>query len=110
MKPIPWIHSRLCHDTEMALVTLLDYLLREADRGKMSLLVLLDISATFDTITHSILMERLSELGIDGFALAWLWYFLEGHPQRVQLGENVFALWSISCEVPSEFDHLPDAV
>ena len=55
---------RLCHDTEMALVTLLDDLLREADRGKMSLRILLDISAAFGTISHGILLGRLSELGI----------------------------------------------
>ena len=34
---------RLCHGTEMTLVALFDDLLREADRDKMSLLVLLDI-------------------------------------------------------------------
>ena len=61
-----------CHGTETALVALLDDLLREADRGKMSLLVLLDISAAFDTVDHSILLGRLSELGIGGLALAWL--------------------------------------
>ena len=59
---------RLCHSMEMALVALFDDLLREADRGKMSLLVLLSISATFDTVEHSILLGRLSELGIGGLA------------------------------------------
>ena len=51
---------RLCHGIETELVTLFDDLLRDADRGKMSLLVLLDISATFDTVNHSILLGRLS--------------------------------------------------
>ena len=40
---------RLCHGTETALVALFDDLLREPDRGKMSLFVLLDISAAFNT-------------------------------------------------------------
>ena len=66
----------------------------------MSLLVLLDISATFDTVDHGILLGRLSELGIGGLALAWLWSFLEGHPQRVQPGENVSAPRSLNCGVP----------
>ena len=78
------------HGTETALVALYDDLLREADRGKMSLLGLLDISATFDTIDHSIL-RRLSELGIGGLVLAWLHSFLEDRPQRLQLGDSVSA-------------------
>ena len=66
----------------------------------MSLLVLLDISAAFDTIDHSILLGRLSELGISGLVLAWLHSFLEDRPQRVQLGESVLAPRSLNCGVP----------
>ena len=88
------------HGTEMALVTLYNDLLREADRGKISLLVLLDISAAFDTIDHGILLGRLSKLGIGGLALAWFHSFLEDHPQRVQLGESVSAPWSLNSVVP----------
>ena len=91
---------RPCHGTETALVTLHDDLLREADRGKMSLLVLLNISAAFNTVDHSILLRRLSKLGIGGLALAWLRSFLEDHPQRLQLGENISAPWSLNCGVP----------
>ena len=60
------------HSTEMALVALLDDLLREADGGNMSLLVLLNISVPFDTVDHGILQGRLSDLRIGGLALAWL--------------------------------------
>ena len=56
----------------------------------MSLLVLFNISAAFDTIDHGILGE----------ALAWLRSFLEDHPQRVQLRESVSAPWSLNCGVP----------
>ena len=62
-----------------ALVTLFNDLLREAYRGKMSLLVLLYISAAFDTVDHGIL-GRLSKMGIGGLGLAWLCSFLEDRP------------------------------
>ena len=75
-------------------------MLREADGGNISLLVLLDISAAFDTIDHGILLGRLSELGIGGLAFAWLRSFLEDQPQRVQLGERVSTPWSLNCGVP----------
>ena len=65
----------------------------------MSLLVLLDISAAFDTVDHDILLRRLSELGICGLVLAWLRSFLKDCPQRVQLGESVSAPWNLNCGV-----------
>ena len=77
----------------MALVALQDDLLREADRGKTSLLILLDLSVAIDTINHSILLGRLSGLGIGGQA------FLEDHPQRVQLVEMLPTPWTLSCGV-----------
>ena len=40
------------HGTETALAALQDDLLREADKGKMSFLVLLNLSVAFDTIEH----------------------------------------------------------
>ena len=99
---MPWIRFSRASGcaTETALVALYDDLLRKADRGKISLLVLLDISAAFDTVDHGILLGRLSELGIGGLAFAWLRSFLEDCPQRVQLGESVSAPWNSNCGVP----------
>ncbi|KAF7246048.1 Ribosyldihydronicotinamide dehydrogenase [quinone] [Varanus komodoensis] len=54
------------YSTESALVTLYDDLCREKDRGSTSLLVLLDLSAAFDTIDHgeavAVLNRCLAEL------------------------------------------------
>ena len=61
---------RPCHGMGTALVALFDDLLGEANKCKVSLLILLNISATFDTVDHSILLRRLSELGIGGLVLA----------------------------------------
>ena len=74
------------HGTETALVALLDDLLREADRGKMSLVILLDTLDTFDTVDHGILLGRLSELGIGGLALAWLRSSWRAIPRDCRLG------------------------
>ena len=94
------------HGTETALVALCDDLLREADGGKVSLLVLLDISAAFDTIDHGILLGRLSELGIGGLAPL----LLGGpSPESTAWGERLSPmepqLWG-----STGVDHLPNAV
>ncbi len=48
-------------------------LLLSSDRGCISLLVLLDLSAVFDTINHNILLNRLENfVGISGSELACL--------------------------------------
>ena len=60
------------HSTEMALLKVLNDLLLSSDKGFISLLVLLDLSAGFDTIDHLILIDRLENLvGLSGQALSW---------------------------------------
>lgn len=76
-------------DSEMALVAVHDNLLRVADGGWSSLLVL---SVALDIFDRSTLLDRLSE----DLALSWLWSFLDSHVQRVQLGDELsldFQLW-----------------
>ena len=60
---------RPSHSTESALVRVLNDLLRSSDSGSPSLLILLDLSAAFDTVDHNILYRRLQEVGITGTAL-----------------------------------------
>ena len=52
------------HSTETALMKVFNDLLVSMDEGKISILILLDLSAAFDTIDHAILISRLEHAGI----------------------------------------------
>ncbi|KAF7240555.1 Thromboxane-A synthase [Varanus komodoensis] len=86
--------------TESALVALYDDLCRERDRGSASLLVLLDLSAAFDTIDHGILLNRLAGLGVGGTAWRWFRSYLNGRFQKVVLGDYGSAPWQLCHGVP----------
>ena len=68
--------------------------------GSAVLMVLLDLSAAFDTIDHRILLHRLEEVGIGGTALAWLENYLEGRKQKVKIHDSFSLPCDLSIGVP----------
>ena len=75
------------HSTETALLQTFDNIFQSADLSQPTLLVSLDLSATFDTIDHATLLSRLSiSFGVHGTALAWLTSYLTNRSQTVRMG------------------------
>ena len=75
---------RCYHSTETALLKVQNDLLVPMDKSCGVFLVLLDLSAAFDTIDHDILIKRLRDnLGLSGTALAWMNSYLRGRSQSV---------------------------
>ena len=65
------------YNTETVLLKVVNDLLVRINEGKLSVLVLLDLSASFDTIDHAILLYRLQHVfGIKGTMLSWLRSYL----------------------------------
>ena len=50
---------RMFYSTETAMLRVINDALREIDSGHEVVLVLLDLSAAFDTIDHTLLLKRL---------------------------------------------------
>jgi hypothetical protein len=77
------------HSTESALLRVQNDILMELDHGNAVLLVLLDLSAAFDTIDHKILLNRLhTRCGIRDTALKWFKSYLGDRTQKVTIGNS----------------------
>jgi hypothetical protein len=81
---------RVNYSTETALLAIQNDLLSAADAGMGSALLLLDLSAAFDTVDHQRLLKRLaSTFGVTGSALGWFQSYLSGRTQSVKaLGDT----------------------
>ena len=89
---------RACHSTEAALVRVQNDILRTLDQAGVTILVLLDHSAAFDTIDHSILLYRMeSVLGVKGSALQWFKSYLLGRKQRIKINDDFSSKIRKSC-------------
>ena len=78
-------------------------LLSALDRGKEVVLILLDLSAAFDTIDHAALLSRLKAyFGIQDrpTALAWFKSYLEGRQQSVSINGTMSETKILKCGVP----------
>ena len=71
------------------------------DTQKVTLLILLDLSAAFDTIVHDILVDKLRNcFGIDGTVLAWIKSYLNDRQQQIKIDDVVSDSFNVSHGVP----------
>ena len=79
------------HSTEHVILEIVDEVLIGFEKGTATLVILLDLSAAFDTVDQEKLMTILeNEIHIKGTALAWFRSFLFGRKQKVLIG-NTFS-------------------
>jgi hypothetical protein len=89
------------HSTETALLSVQNDLLISMDKGLTSALLLLDLSAAFDTVDHSILLHRLENwFGISQTALSWFKSFLSDRSQSVRTSHSTSTPAALSFGVP----------
>ena len=91
---------RTAHSTETALLRVTNDLLISVDSGSPSLLILLDLSAAFETVDHHILVSRLcTDIGLRHSTLDWTSY-LAGRMEYVSLGSARTKTGPVTCGVP----------
>ena len=103
---------RVFHPTEMMLLKIQNDIATSMDKGAVVGLVLLDLSAAFDTIDHSILFNcHYHWYGIDGVVLKWVQSYLSSRKQRIKIEGHLSGLSPGATPFypiynPSQFSHI----
>jgi len=89
------------HSTETALLKILNDFRCNADSQKLTVLVLLDLAAAFDTVDHHILLNRLRNLvGLSGTVFNWFHSYLTDRCFSVSMDTCSSRTHEIRCGVP----------
>jgi hypothetical protein len=89
------------HSTETTLLSVHDHIIKAISHQQITCLTLLDLSAAFDTIDHSILLERLSSwFGISSTALSWVKSYLVNRSFHVSIDNSKSSIFQLLYGVP----------
>ena len=88
------------HSTETALCRVYNDLLQNIQNSKISLLILLDLSAAFDTIDLELLLEDLREAGVSSEALELLKSYITERFQKVSMNDTISSSQKLLYGVP----------
>lgn len=92
---------RQYHSCESALLRLTNDLLDGMEHQEVIALIAVDLSAAFDTVDHSILLDVLEcQYGLCGTALQWVDSYLRPRSCRVSVNSNVSSERQLDCSVP----------
>ena len=89
------------HSVESALIRIHNAILRAMDKQQRVFLILLDLSAAFDTLDHGILLDRLKHrIGVKDTALDWFASYLAGRGQSIHINGTSSAETNLKYGVP----------
>ena len=89
------------HSTETALLKIKCDIDQALERGEGTILLLLDLSAAFDTLDHNIILERLCKcVGVSDLALRWFASYLSDRQQCICIGDTKSHPVDLSIGVP----------
>ena len=93
--------NRRGYNTETALLRIPNDLLAMIDEENNTLLVLLNLSAAFDTIDHTLLFNSLpSEISLDSIVLNWFSSYVSCRSKQVLVRHSLSAETPLVCGVP----------
>ena len=89
------------HSIETTLLKVTNDILLNINDQRVTLLLLLDLSAAFDTVDHNTSLHRLQfTFGINGKVLSWFSSYLSERSQQIAINEKLSAEFRLQCGVP----------
>ena len=86
--------------TYMAVIEMIDKMTEAMDKRLYSIGIFVDLSKAFDTLNHTILLDKLQYYGIRGIAAEWFRSYLENRVQYTLDNYTKSSYLLIKCGVP----------
>ena len=86
--------------------TLIDQVNFSFENSHFTLDVFIDLSKTFDTVDHYILVPKLENYGVNGKNLSWFQSYLKNRKQHLNFNNKITTSSQITCSVPQGSIHL----
>lgn len=95
-------HHAFLHNksTTSGLLQLADYMSEMVDSGKISVALLIDMSAAFDMVDRTVLDLKLEKYGFDNNSRKWMESYLSDRSQCVEINGVLSSFKPILCGVP----------
>ena len=91
---------RKARNTELAILNLVDKIMENFDRNKITVAVFLDLTRAFDCVDHHILCKKLEHYGVKNNALAWFRDYLLDRKQFVTYNNTKSTEKTVNIGVP----------
>ena len=88
------------YSSYMAVLEAYNKIVCDLDKGKHTLGLFLDLSKAFDTINHTILLDKLYHYGVRGNAFEWFKSYLTNRSQYVVYNNCNSSMRPVQCGVP----------
>ena len=86
--------------TDTCLISLTDHIKHQSDQGFYTGMILLDLQKAFDTVDHSILLNKMSAMGFSFSTVNWFKSYLSDRIQVVDLSGTTSTIANVCCGVP----------
>ena len=88
------------YSTATTVIDVEDFILKNMDEGKVTGAIFLDLKKAFDTVNHSLLLNKLKKFGIRDIELNWFKSYLNNRMQSVKVGSTLSDLELINIGIP----------